>query len=438
SAPSSYEKKKAEADSVNSIAVSSDGKFLLAINESGNVTLWDVFNLPDIRKVKNIGQDERYNSWDSFVFAPDNSALALVKSDQSIDVWNLKELTVPPIRLIGHAGSVRSVDFSPDSKRVVTGDSDQTIKIWDAQTGRELLSLDSEVGPVLSVRFSPRGDAVVSTHWQDDYRRVSVWKTASDARIHVETIPAEERRKFYDESAKIREYILKFPDGKDLPYASEIHRQYVAEQLLREAVSETSQQEYSQSITKARAAIALYPNLTHHPEDFLSRFSLISVQKNKSKALELVKRASELSDGSGEEDLPKAIALSNEALSLYPQFSDGYFKRGIALFRSGDIKGAEEDWLKTIEFGSPSPFDLRVVDNGFESAHYNLACIYSVKSSRANRQDERSRYTDKAISYLKIALKGGVAVNNVMYDSDLDAIRDDSRFQELLKQFKTN
>jgi hypothetical protein len=57
--------------------------------------------------------------------------------------------------IVGHTGAVNSAAFSPDGARIVTGSDDNTARIWDAETGAELVRLESHAGGVFSAAFSP-------------------------------------------------------------------------------------------------------------------------------------------------------------------------------------------------------------------------------------------------------------------------------------------
>ena len=63
-------------------------------------------------------------------------------------------------RLIGHQGSVLSVDISPDGKLIATGSNDKTVKIWK-RDGTLLYTLKHEA-TVHRVAFSPESDMIVA------------------------------------------------------------------------------------------------------------------------------------------------------------------------------------------------------------------------------------------------------------------------------------
>ncbi len=74
-------------------------------------------------------------------------------------------------RLIGHKGSVLSVDISPNKQLFVTSSNDKTIKLWK-QDGTLLKTLDNNT-TVFKVCFSPDGQLIVSGGLNGT---VNIWK----------------------------------------------------------------------------------------------------------------------------------------------------------------------------------------------------------------------------------------------------------------------
>jgi WD40 repeat protein/serine/threonine protein kinase/Flp pilus assembly protein TadD len=76
----------------------------------------------------------------------------------------------PPLRhkefnkdeVSARASSVSSAEFSPDSGRVATSSDDGTARVWDAGTGKPLTPLLQHAGRVLTARFSPHGDCLIT------------------------------------------------------------------------------------------------------------------------------------------------------------------------------------------------------------------------------------------------------------------------------------
>ena len=57
---------------------------------------------------------------------------------------------------------------------------DQTVKLWDAVSGRELLTLDGNAGPISSVAFSPDGRRIVAGGW---WGLAKVWEAATPEQV---------------------------------------------------------------------------------------------------------------------------------------------------------------------------------------------------------------------------------------------------------------
>jgi hypothetical protein len=144
------------AESVTTVAFSSDGKFALSGSSDKILKLWDISSGHEIWRFYG------HSDWNNAVaFSPDGKLALLGNRDKTIKLWKVScgcEIR----RLKGHAKSVNGVAFSPDGKLALSGSSDQTLKLWEVSSGREIRTLKGHAKSVNAVAFSPDGKFALS------------------------------------------------------------------------------------------------------------------------------------------------------------------------------------------------------------------------------------------------------------------------------------
>ena len=188
------------AGPISSVAVSPDGRSLLAGYKSGKVTLWDLKTgdagiafeglsprkyedgtpMPGWAVSMSFSSDGRRavsGHWDS------RSVLWNVESGKVIHEWSgLQAVTISPDgrraaapsalynletgetikRFELSRGAFTAAVFTPDGKHVVTGANDQKIRVMDAQSGVLIREFEGLAGRVVSLALSPDGRHLVS------------------------------------------------------------------------------------------------------------------------------------------------------------------------------------------------------------------------------------------------------------------------------------
>ncbi|KAF9228986.1 WD40 repeat-like protein [Gyrodon lividus] len=64
---------------------------------------------------------------------------------------------VPPMMLLGHTESIRSVAFLPDGRQVISGSVDSSVRAWRVEDGRKVGTVMGEGGQVFAIALSSDG-----------------------------------------------------------------------------------------------------------------------------------------------------------------------------------------------------------------------------------------------------------------------------------------
>ena len=91
----------------------------------------------------------------------DGRRAAIITGRGAVVVMSLDETA--GAKTIGR--SITDVSFSPDGTKIATAGDDQTARVWDAATGAAMTPPLAHGAPVMSVRFSPDGRALLTATW---------------------------------------------------------------------------------------------------------------------------------------------------------------------------------------------------------------------------------------------------------------------------------
>ena len=162
------------ADTVNSIAFSPDGKFLVSGGDDYVIKLWDV------RRKQHIVTREHITDWarsqvKAVTFSPNGEMIAT--GGRHAKLWNAQ--THKEITTFKHDEWVWAVSFSTDSKLLATGDDTGHVNVWNLQSQRTVAQLHVDSNSVYAVQFSPNNQILAGGGYEGNVKlwKVSNWNT---------------------------------------------------------------------------------------------------------------------------------------------------------------------------------------------------------------------------------------------------------------------
>ncbi len=186
------------------IAFSHDGKRIVLASNNKTVYIWDVETKKEIRRLE--GHTDRVNS---AAFSPDGKQIvtASFDFDGHVRIWNAE--TGKEILSLECPSPVYSAAFSPDGKRIVSAGLDQIVRIWDIETNKVIRKLKGHTDRVNFAAFSPNGKQIISASKDNTVR---IW----DVRLH----PEIKHRRLKGHTDRVN-FTAFSPDGKQIVSASD-------------------------------------------------------------------------------------------------------------------------------------------------------------------------------------------------------------------------
>jgi WD40 repeat protein/serine/threonine protein kinase len=151
-----HEEHEEYGGSVQSVAFSPDGRFILTGSGENTLRLRDVATGQILRTFE--GHKKEINS---LAFSPDGRFALSGSSDKALRLWDVA--TGKCLRTFeGHEKEINSIAFSPDGRFALSGSWDETVRLWDVATGQCLRTFEGHTSSVSSVAISPDGRFALS------------------------------------------------------------------------------------------------------------------------------------------------------------------------------------------------------------------------------------------------------------------------------------
>lgn len=153
---------------INAVAWNADGSMLAAAGWDRTAIVWDTATGAEVARF--YGQTDQMSG---VTFTSEGNYLITSSNDGTIKVWSLAPdaeiLTVPV-----HVGT-GTVAYNPDGTRLLAGTQSSAL-VFDAATGRQLLKLTGQAGPIYASAFNPDGSKIATG---DATGTVKIWQTSS-------------------------------------------------------------------------------------------------------------------------------------------------------------------------------------------------------------------------------------------------------------------
>ncbi|MGK7918378.1 MAG: WD40 repeat domain-containing protein [Prochloraceae cyanobacterium] len=156
-------------NSVNSIAISPDGKSFVSSSTDWTMKMWSLSDGRELLTKKTLGKNAV-----SLAFTPDGKSVA-AGVGREIRIWDLTNAKKQYGVLLGkHEGIVRSIAISRRGKILASASPDKTIKLWDLESGELVETLTGHTDWVFSVAITPNEQVLVSSSGGFD-RTIKFW-----------------------------------------------------------------------------------------------------------------------------------------------------------------------------------------------------------------------------------------------------------------------
>jgi WD40 repeat protein len=133
---------------VMAVAFSAEGRYLATGSDDRTARIWDAMNWREVAGLQHQAEVSRVT------FSPNEKSLATTSMDSTVWLWETS--TWREVFHLKHDGNLTAIAFSPDEKYLATASDDSIARILEVTSGREVARLTHE-GSVSAVTFSEDG-----------------------------------------------------------------------------------------------------------------------------------------------------------------------------------------------------------------------------------------------------------------------------------------
>jgi len=164
---------------INSVAISTDGYWMVSGSWDKTIKMWNARNGAELRTVK--GHKGRINA---VAISPDGKWFASSGS-RTVRTWDAtsgKQLNI----FKGHDNNVGAITISNDGRQIASASEDASVRTWDVITGNPIRTYQSDTRAFRSVAFSPDGTQIAAGYgYSNDAGQylIRIWDTQTGATL---------------------------------------------------------------------------------------------------------------------------------------------------------------------------------------------------------------------------------------------------------------
>jgi serine/threonine protein kinase len=178
---------------INTIAIFTNGKYLISGDEGGTVAVWNLTSQQPMAtyRTNNSILTVAASSNHSQIASGDKDRKVQLRRKESIGN-SVQELHGDFSNLDSHNGFVYTVQFSSDGKILASGGADRKIKLWNTDTGKIIYTLDGHQDVVTAIQFMPNGKILIGAgadrtirFWDLEHKQLIKTIEAHEQKIHA-------------------------------------------------------------------------------------------------------------------------------------------------------------------------------------------------------------------------------------------------------------
>jgi len=148
---------------IHSICAGAKGQLFASAGADQVVTLWCKHEFNKLRYRPLRWLKGHTDTIFSIALSADERYLASGSADATIRVWDLELMWSEPKILTGHQGAIYAIVVCPTYPLLVSAGQDGTLRLWDLTTGQLLKTIQAHSQAIRFLAFSPNGSLLVSS-----------------------------------------------------------------------------------------------------------------------------------------------------------------------------------------------------------------------------------------------------------------------------------